>query len=165
MLNGIRDLVNEFENRNRYNHDSGSRMKHEIPVRIIVERPLAGVTMQVQRGRDELLAPSKKGMDELVFDLTVDVDLSASRPNFLGKYAQGPKDARFIYVNSGTYAGQRHTCWSRRAKLSLMSVTAEQIRQVIAGPGVLEATFSGVGRDGGPTCASVKGLEWKVVTK
>lgn len=142
------------------------RMKHEIPVRITVKNPLAGVTMQVQRGRDELLAPSKATKNKLVFDLTLDVDLGSGRPNFLGKYAQGPKDARFIYVNSGTYAGQHVTCWSRRAKLSLMGVTTEQVREVIDGSNlVLETTFPGIGRDGGPTCASVKGLEWQVGTK
>src|ERR1700752_4609454 len=106
-------------------------MKYEIPVRIIVERPLPGVTMQVQRGRDELLAPAKATKNKLVFELTLDVDLVSGRPNFLSKYAQGPKHARFIYVNSGTYAGQHVTCWSRRAKLSLMSVMAEQVREII----------------------------------
>jgi hypothetical protein len=140
-------------------------MKHEIPVRIIVEKPLAGVTMQVQRGRDELLPPAKADGKQLVFNLTLNADLSDSRPNFLGKYAQGPKDARFIYVNSGTYAGQHTTCWARRAKLSLMSVTTEQVREIVARSGVLETSFPGIGRDGGPTCASVKGLQWKVVAK
>ena len=140
--------------------------KHEINVRIRVLRPLAGVAMQVQRSRNELLPPVKQAADELVYEFPIDVDLSGAEPNFLGKYAQGPKDARFIYVNSGTYAGQHSTCWSRRAKLSLMSVTKEQVEQLLSNGGRLETTIQGTGgRDGGPVCAAIKGLEWKVSKK
>ena len=141
-------------------------MKHEIDVRVKVERPLAGVAMQVQRGKSDLLPPLRSDERELVFEFPISVELSSGSPNFLGSYAQGPKDARFIYVNSGTYAGQTDTCWARRAKLSLMGVTAQQVEQILARGGTLEVSFPGTGgRDGGPTCASVKGIEWKVVKK
>lgn len=138
-------------------------MKHEIPLRIKVLRPLAGVALMVQRGRDELLPPSVLTGEAAVFDFGITVDLSSGKPNFLGKYAQGPKDARFVYVNSGTYGGQHHSLWGRRAKISLSTITPEQINAILAGYGqVLQTEFNGVGSDGGPTCASVKGLEWKV---
>ena len=141
-------------------------MKQEIPLHINVLRPLKGVTMKVQRGRDELLLPAKDTAEALVFAFDISVDLTTSAPNFLGKYAQGPKDQRFIYVNSGSYARQHGTCWDRRAKISLMSITREQIDTVLAKPGSFLATeFDGVGRDGGPTCASVKGVEWKVIKR
>ncbi len=141
-------------------------MKREIPIRIRVLRPLAGVTMQVQRGKDELLPPAVRSADALVFEFEITVDLSSGTPNFLGEYAQGPKDVRFIYVNSGTYAGQSKILWSRRAKISLMSITREQIETLLSKPGmILQTEFEGVGRDGGPTCASVKGIEWKVKDK
>lgn len=140
-------------------------MKQDVPVRIIVKRPLNGVTMMVQRGKDELLPPTSRSAEQLVFDFEITVDLTESRPNFLGKYAQGPKDARFIYVNSGTYAEQ-HSIWGRRAKISLMNITCDQIQTVVSKAGmILQTEFEGVGRDGGPTCASVKGIEWKVVKK
>lgn len=140
-------------------------MKQDVPVRIIVKRPLAGVSMLVQRGKDEFLPPSSKSAEQLVFDFEIIVDLTETRPNFLGKYAQGPKDARFIYVNSGTYAEQ-HSIWGRRAKISLMNITGDQIQTVVSKAGmILQTEFEGVGRDGGPTCASVKGIEWKVVKK
>jgi len=140
-------------------------MKQDVPVRIIVKRPLAGVSMLVQRGKDELLPPSSKSAEQLVFDFEITVDMTESRPNFLGKYAQGPKDARFIYVNSGTYAEQ-HSIWGRRAKILLMNITGDQIQTVVSKAGmILQTEFEGVGRDGGPTCASVKGIEWKVVKK
>ena len=137
-------------------------MKHEIPIRIVVIRPLTGVAMLVQRGKDELLPPSLKSADQLVFDFEITVDMTETQPNFLGKYAQGSKDARFVYVNSGTYADQ-HSMWGRRAKISLMNITGDQIQTVISKAGmILQTEFEGIGRDGGPTCASVKGIEWKV---
>jgi hypothetical protein len=121
--------------------------------------------MKVQEGKSDLLAPSSVSSTNLVFDFDITVDMENGAPNFLGKFAQGPKEARFVYVNSGTYAGQ-HTVWARRAKLSLMSITRSQISETLAHPGSrLEATMPGIGSDGGPTCASVKGLEWKVVKK
>jgi uncharacterized protein DUF5990 len=132
-------------------------MKYEIPVRITVVQPVKGVTMQVQKGRDELVPPVSAGKDAAVFEFTISADSGGGgRPNFLGKFAQGPKDARFIYVNSGTYAGQTATCWARRAKISLMSITAEQVEEVLAKPGrVLETKIWGSSRDGGPMCATV----------
>jgi hypothetical protein len=139
-------------------------VKRDVKFRVVVAHPLPGVAMQMQRGKDELLPPSSKNGQLLVFDFEIAVDLSGGSPNFLGKYAQGPKDSRFVYVNSGTYAGQQDICWSRRAKLSLMSITKEQIEMASKTGSRIEVTMPGVGRDGGPTCASVKGLEWKVVS-
>ena len=137
-------------------------MRYQVPFRVTVDKPLSGVTMRVQKGKDELLAPSTESDSAISFDFEITVDIGDSL-NFLGKFAQGPKDARFVYVNSGTYAGQPDTCWSRRAKLSLMSITRKQIEDVVAKPGsFVETTMPGVGRDGGPTCASVKNIEWKV---
>src|SRR6266478_480035 len=89
----------------------GRIMKHELAIRIKVLNPLAGAAMKVQRGKDELLAPTNVSTDSLIFDFEISVDLGTPIPNFLGKYAQGPKDARFIYVNSGRYAGQEDTRW------------------------------------------------------
>lgn len=139
-------------------------MKHQVPFRVVVTNPRSDVVMQVQSGKDELLPPLKTSNVSIAFEFDMTIDVDDGSLNFLGKYAQGPKDARFVYVNSGTYAGQASTCWSRRAKLSLMSITPKQVNEVIARPGSrIEVTMPGVGSDGGPTCASVKGLEWKVV--
>ena len=122
--------------------------------------------MRVQRGKDELLDPTSTTADAIAFEFEMTVDVSGEHPNFLGKYSQGPKDARFVYVNSGTYAGQHPTCWSRRAKLSLMTISRDEAMAVVDNPdSCLEAVMPGVGRDGGPTCASVKGIEWRIVKK
>jgi hypothetical protein len=141
-------------------------IKLEVQLRIRVLRPVEGVTMRVQRGRDELLLPAAESKSELVFEFPVRVNISAETPNFLGPYAQGPKDARFIYVNSGRQAGQGDTCWDRRAKISLMNITKTQVEEVIVSTNrFLEVSFNGTGTDGGPTCASVKGIVWKVAKK
>ncbi len=139
-------------------------MRYEIQFRIIVDRPLPGVSMQVQRGKNELLPPVSMSGESITFEFPVTVELRDTGLNFLGKYAQGPKDSRFVYVNSGSYAGQNGTRWNRRAKLSLMSITQEQVEKVLVDPGnYIEVTMPGVGKDGGPSCASIKGLVWKVV--
>lgn len=140
--------------------------KHEITLRVHVINPLAGVTMRVQEGKDRLLPPGETHSDRMSFEFPVTVDLSSGKPNFLGKFAQGPKDARFIYVNSGSYAGQPGTQWNRRAKISLMTITKKQVREVLDTPGAkLEITIDGVGRDGGPVCASIPSalVNWRII--
>ena len=140
-------------------------MKQEIPIRIVVLSPPKGVEMKVQRGRDEQLSGVTSGDGDITFEFEISVDNSGASPNFLGRYAQGPKDARFVYVNSGTYAGGVHLCWGRRAKISLMGVTGKQINDILDGKaGPLVTEFYGTGKDGGPTCASVKGIEWRVIS-
>ena len=122
--------------------------------------------MQVQEGKDRLLASTETKGGRISFEFPVTVNLSSGKPNFLGPFAHGPKDARFIYVNSGSYAGQAGTGWNRRAKISLMKITAKQVKELIDAPGSkLEVTIDGVGRDGGPVCASVRSAEdgWRII--
>jgi len=140
--------------------------KHELPLRVTVIEPLAGVEMQMQMGRHELLPPTAKKSNSISFDFSVDVDLSSDEPNFLGQFAQGPKRERFVYVNSGSYAGQSDTGWDRRAKISLMDITIEQINKVLESRNSrLEICIDGIGRDGGPVCASVRSPRdnWKII--
>ena len=70
-------------------------------------------------------------------------------------------------MNSGTYAGQGDSCWSRRAKVRLGGIGWALVEQALADPRtVLEARFAGTARDGGPTCAGVTLLDagWRAVT-
>ena len=141
--------------------------KLQVNMRIIVTSPLDGVTMMVQRGKDELLAPKEATTERLVFEFEIDADVTSGVPNFLGKYAQGPKAERFVYVNSGTYAGfhSANSDWNRRAKLPLGTITAEMVKNAVLTRAHIETTIDGVGRDGGPVCATVKGLTWTVASK
>jgi hypothetical protein len=142
--------------------------KHEVTLRVNVNKPLAGVVMRVQEGKDRLVPPCETSRDRISFEFPITVDMSSAKPNFLGKFAQGPKDGRFVYVNSGSYAGQAGTKWNRRAKITLMKITAEQVRKVVETPGSkLEITIDGIGRDGGPVCASIPSalVDWQIIER
>ena len=142
----------------------------EIPLRIVVLQPPPGVTFAVQRGKSDLTPPTAATDQSIVFDLTVRIGARQANepPNLLGPYAQGKPGARFVYVNSGTYAGQVDSCWSRRAKVGLQEITWTLIDRVRASStNVLECTIAGAARDGGPVCASVPVLEsdWKIAPR
>ena len=100
-------------------------MTDTLRLRITVEQPPAGVAMQVQRGRDGLLPPARATPDSLSFEFDVRLGTALSgRPlRLLGEFTQGPVDARFVYVNAGTSAGQFGSCWTRRAKVPLREIT------------------------------------------
>ena len=140
----------------------------ELRLRIAVLDPPAGVTFKVQRGNADLEPPSSVSSSAIVFDLSVRVDgvTRGGHPRFLGEYTQGPPDGRFIYVNSGTLAGQADSCFTRRAKVPLAGIPEALVERAVNTPGaLLEARFQGRGRDGGPACASVSlvGGGWHLV--
>jgi uncharacterized protein DUF5990 len=131
----------------------------EIPLRITLLNPPSGVRFRLQRGRAELVTPSREDGGSIAFDFDVrvaDRDGNAP-PRFLGPFTQGTPTARFVYVNSGQAAGQYELPWQRRAKVPLGGLTWALIDEVLANPGaVLEAQIAGTARDGGPVCASVR---------
>jgi hypothetical protein len=130
----------------------------ELKLRVVVEGPPPGVAIQVQRGRDGLLAPTHSDQLSVSFDFSVRLGptTNASTLRFLGEFAQGPADARFVYICSGKRAGQPDSCWDRRAKVALGTITPEQARAALKDERrVLEARVLGTAKDGGPLCASV----------
>jgi hypothetical protein len=139
-----------------------------LPLRITVMHPPRGVTVRLQQGKAELVPPARILDESLSFDLTVKViEQREEPPNFRGPFVQGPPAKRFVYINSGTRAGQVDSCWTRRAKVFLTGITWELIDRALAQPGtVLEARFTGTICDGGPACATVPLLEngWQVAT-
>ena len=140
--------------------------EREIALRVTLVHPPAGVVFCLQRGRADLVSPTKATGEQLSFDFALRVhgDRVSGPPNLRGAFAQGPPATRFVYINSGTLAGQG-SCWTRRAKVPLSGITWELIEQAISNPGtVLEARIPGTAKDGGPVCASVRLLEggWRV---
>lgn len=134
----------------------------EIPLRITLVQPPSGVVFCLQRGRADLAFCTEAAGEQLSFDFTLRVhgDRASGPPNLRGDFAQGPPATRFVYVNSGTLAGQKDSCWTRRAKVPLSGITWELIEAVGSKPGmVLEARIPGTAKDGGPVCASVRILE------
>jgi hypothetical protein len=140
----------------------------ETTLRITVVAPPAGVTFRVQRGKSDLDAPVEEDAGHLSFDVTVRVvdPRPDGSPDFRGPCVQGRPGERFVYVNSGTSAGQAGSCWTRRMKVHLAGIPRELADRALADPSLrLEARVAGTARDGGPACATVPllGGGWEAV--
>lgn len=137
-------------------------MEPEITLRIVLETPPPGVDFGIQKGRGSLFEVIQKQRSkggDLSFEFSVGVRNAdgSGTPDFSGPIVQGPRGGRFVYVDIGTIAGQLDTPWSRRLKVPLTGITAGQIRGATSGAGgVLSTRVPGTGKDGGPSCASVK---------
>jgi Family of unknown function (DUF5990) len=143
-------------------------MDAELPIRITVLHAPPGVTFAIQRGKDELLPPSRSKDGSLICDLSVRVSerKGGGSPNVPGAYSQGKPDDGFIYLNSGTLAGQPESCFTRRAKIKTGGITWQLVKQALADDATVEAQIEGRARDGGPCCATVPLLGgWKVGRK
>ena len=142
--------------------------EHEIAMRIVVVDPPPDVAFALQRGRAEIVAATRSTGAPIAFTFSVRARIGGPRPGItvLGPFAQGPPDKRFVYVGSGTFAGDAASCWSRRAKVSLAGIDEALVRAVMARPDAcLEATIPGRAGDGGPSCATVPLLRgWAIGT-
>ena len=142
-------------------------MEREISLRIVVERPPPGVYFGLQKGSGsnyETVQTVESKSADLQFEFDVRVrEGKDGRPNFLGPFVQGPTHERFVYLDIGTYAGQTITPWSRRLKIPLRGITWELIAQATkCSSAALEARVAGTGKDGGPSCATLKPFAgWK----
>jgi hypothetical protein len=131
----------------------------DLPLRIVVDRPIPGVALALQRGsgtRFDLVGPVQASADALVFDLDITLDggTAAGGPRLLGPFVQGPPTARFVYINVGASAGQIGSPWQRRVKVPLGGVSWEVIEALLPGER-LTAHIASRGRDGTPACATV----------
>jgi hypothetical protein len=144
-------------------------MHAEVPMRPVLIAPPGGVDFGIQQGRgsqyETLYVQQGHGGDvTLDFPLRLKDPNGKGPPDFEGPVVQGPPGGRFVYVDVGTYAGQKNTTWSRRMKIPLEGITWTLIREVLGSPGLrLSARVAGRTRDGGPNCASVKPHDgWRV---
>jgi Family of unknown function (DUF5990) len=141
----------------------------EITMRIVLESPPAGIDFALQKGSGtnfECVQKQRSTGGDLTFEFPLRVKLTnGETPNFLGHFAQGKRDERFVYIDIGTIAGQINTPWSRRLKVPLKGITAEMIVEYERGNDMIfETCVAGTGRDGGPNCATVKPFAgWKIV--
>jgi hypothetical protein len=142
-------------------------MEQELTFRIILESPPQGVDFGLQKGRGhefEIVQKqrSKKGDLSFEFDARVKEAKDGS-PTLLGPFVQGPPQERFVYINIGTSAGQMDSPWTRRLKIPFREITWEVVNQATRGKKILEAHVAGTGKDGSPTCATVKPFAgWKL---
>jgi hypothetical protein len=80
----------------------------------------------------------------LVFECELEVKPGKNpiQPNFLGAFAHGTPEARFLYLSYGTQQnGSWH--WIKRIKIMLTGITWEQINAAGESGQVLEASIDG----------------------
>jgi len=134
--------------------------RFDLPIRIVVEHPLPGLAIALQRGqaaKAELVPPSTRSVEAVAFDLAVTVDgsLPDGRPRLLGPNVQGPPAARFVYLCIGKYAGQADSEWAGRVKVPLTGLGWDEIEKRSSG-GRLVARIAGRSPKGGPALASLR---------
>ena len=146
-------------------------MDRELTFRIVLKTPPAGVDFGLQKGRGSIYEVTQKqrsGTADLscVFVAGVKGDAKDPLPDFTGSFTQGPRGQRFVYIDIGNCAGQADSAWSRRLKIPLSGITWNMIEQAADNPrAVLETHVPGVGRDGGPSCGTVKPFDGWTVKK
>ena len=82
-------------------------------------------------------------------------------PNFLGPYAHGTPEQRFVYLSwSGIEAAERRMF--RRAKLQLETIGWDMIDASVTSGQPIEVALDMTDRSGGPACATLKkqGVSW-----
>ena len=127
----------------------------EIPLRIVIENPVAGVAHSLQAKDGHPLDPKRaKAGEPLAFDLAVRV---APGPKFFGDQVRREgKERRFVYIRVGQAAGDLRSPWSRRMKIDIHDLPGELLKAALAGEGTVEIVVDGTGKDGTPACATVR---------
>ena len=148
--------------------------EHELPLRIVLRRPPAGVAFALQRGETQAgkeaslqCVQTADGRSDLAFDCTVRVrSQSDGTLRFLGPFTHGPTAGRFIYITVGQRAGQPDSPWDRRAKVPLAGISLAHVEAVLKRQDAcVEAAIEGTLPDGSPTCATrpfMPGRSWTV---
>jgi hypothetical protein len=135
-------------------------VEHTLTLRIVLEKPPAGVDFGVQQGKGndyQTIQKQRSAGGDLRFEITIRARPGTGGPNFLGPFVQGPTGGRFVYIDIGTCAGQTGTPWSRRLKIPLLGIPWEAVARARANaPSVFEARLVGTGRDGGPSCGTAR---------
>lgn len=136
-------------------------MADSISFRIVLQSPPPGVLFGIQEGKGNAYVVLQKQMSEkgnLVFQFSLPVKIGKTGSLELhGPIVQGPKGERFLYLDIGTYAGQKESIWGRRLKIPLSLIPHNLLNEAIANPQWVFATMiAGTGKDGGPNCGTVK---------
>ena len=142
----------------------------EITFRITLLKPPAGVDFGLQKGagsRYETVQRQRSEGKDLGFEFNARLKTNDNAlPAFSGAFVQGPPSGKFVYIDIGTYAGQKDSGWSRRLKIPLTGLTAETLQKLKEPTVILEAKVNGTGKDGGPTCGTIKPFQgWHVVKR
>lgn len=138
--------------------------QHVIPMRIIVEQPVIGVLHSLQAKDEAPLDPkSSQGGEPLAFDFAIRVEPG---PKFFGDQVrrEGPV-RRFVYIRIGDLAGDASSPWSRRMKIDIHDIEQDLLDRAADGGGVIETTVIGTGKDGTPSCATVRPTKRRIAKR
>ena len=118
------------------------------------------IWLGIQRGK-EVIQQVKLPAQTIHFEaeLRVAADASEATPNFLGQYAQGTVQDRFVYLCWGSPHDDKWVGF-RRAKLRLTGLTWESLES-----GRLLATVRCTDAKGSPVCATLRGdhITWSAI--
>ena len=141
--------------RSGYSLVMGREQQSEIAFRIVIEQPVPGVLHSLQGKDDGPLDPKASRMGEaLAFDFSVRV---GPGPKFFGDQvrSEGPV-RRFVYIRIGQSAGDPSSPWSRRMKIDIHDIGSDLLDRVARSGEVIETVVDGTGKDGTPSCATVR---------
>lgn len=122
------------------------------------------VRLGIQKGRD-VVEDAPADVESITFTclLRVEKNLKTGKPNFLGLFAQGKPEERFIYLCWGEKKGSD---WDgfRRAKIHLKHLNWQVLEKSLETGQPIEAFVNMTDDKGGPLCASVRenNIEWKI---
>ena len=124
-------------------------------MRIVIERPVAGVRHSLQdKDGGPLDAKASVAGEPLVFDFTIRV---GPGPKFFGDQVRREgAERRFVYIRIGDLAGDPGSPWSRRMKIDIHDIEQRLLDEAPVGSGRIEISIIGTGKDGTPACATVQ---------
>ena len=123
----------------------------------------ADIKVGPQKGElvvDDVFGDAKQA--DFLFDLRVERNPKTGKPTFLGPYAHGKQDERFLYLCWGLRSGS-HFQMFRRAKIHLSHLDWATVETAARTKRPIEAKLKLTDKKGGPLCASVKPehIEWR----
>ncbi len=136
-------------------------MENPLTLRIVLENPTPGVNYGLQEGKGsgyKTIQIKRSDGENFEFECSISVNFRENKaPVFLGPFAQGPAEDRFIYIDIGTLAGQKNSCWNRRLKIYLRGIESGIIQQALLDTiPKFETVVYGSGKDGSPACGTAK---------
>lgn len=123
------------------------------------------VYLGIQSGRDVVqIVPGKIG--RVLFAPEFRLKDKGDQPNFLGPFAQGSRDERFIYLSWGHGKTGPHFKMFRRLKLHLSHLRWSHLETAASRNAPLRVTIDLTDECGNPRCASVRSdhpaVAWKL---
>jgi hypothetical protein len=140
-------------------------------MKIVLIKPTQGVDIGLQKGSGsgyETVQKQRAKFEDLYFEAEIDVKKAKSGGyGFYGPFVQGPPDGRFLYLDIGTYAGQKDSVWGGRLKIPLTGIPETVVKESISIAEItMETIIPGVAKNGGPNCGTVKPFPgWHQVKK